>query len=48
MLIEVDGEKATITFKGHGPSCCDKMGQSAFAAMDQMVCESSGCKTVSC
>ena len=47
MLVEVDGGKATITFKGHGPSCCGKTGQSAFAAMDQMVYESSGRKTVS-
>jgi len=48
MLIEIDGEKATITFKGHGPSCCDKTGESTFAAMDQMVCDSLSCKTVLC
>ena len=48
MLIEIDGKKATITFKGHGPSCCDKTGESTFAAMDQMVCDSSSCKTVLC
>jgi len=48
MLIEIDGEKASITFKGHGPSCCDKTGQSTFAPMDQMVCDSTGCKTVLC
>jgi hypothetical protein len=48
ILVEVDGEKATITFKGNGPSYSDKTGQLAFAALDQMVCESSGCKTVSC
>jgi hypothetical protein len=48
MLIEVDGEKATITFKGRGLSCHEKTDQLAFVPMDQMVCESSGCKTVSC
>src|SRR5262249_3522797 len=48
VLIEIDGEKATITFKGHGPSCCDKTGESTFAAMDQMVCDSSACKNVLC
>src|SRR6516162_2696407 len=39
MLIEVDGNKATITFKGRGLSCRDKTGQVAFVPMDQMVCE---------
>ena len=48
VLIEVDGDRATITFKGRGPSCCEKTGQSVFAPMDQMVCEPAGCKTISC
>jgi Calcineurin-like phosphoesterase len=48
MLIEVDRDKATITFKGRGLSCRDKTGQLAFVPMDQMVCKPSGCKTVSC
>jgi hypothetical protein len=48
MLIEVDGDKATIAFKVRGLSCRDKTGQFAFVPMDQMVCKPSGCKTVSC
>ena len=49
ILIEVDGDKsATITFKGAPPSLVDKTGPAAFAAMDQIVCDSSGCKTLSC
>jgi len=48
-LIEVDGDKsATVTFKGVPPSLMDKTGPTTFAAMDQIVCDASGCKSLTC
>jgi hypothetical protein len=46
ILVVVDEKQATITFKGALPYGCDKGDKFTFTAMDQMVCDGSGCKTV--
>jgi hypothetical protein len=47
ILIEVDGNNTTITFKGAAASDCSETGLLTFKPMDKIVCELSGCKTVS-
>jgi hypothetical protein len=45
ILVEVDGNKATITFKGAKASDCEA-GQLSFVPMDEIICGPVGCKTV--
>ena len=46
VLIEVENNRATITFKGVKAETCSETDQFAFKPIDQMVCDASGCKTV--
>jgi len=48
LSIVADENQATITFMGASPSFFNKTGKVRFAPMDQIVCDKSGCKTVSC
>lgn len=47
ILVEVDGDKATITFKAAAGCNCSETGRLTFKAMDKIVCEPSGCRTLS-
>ena len=47
-LITVDGDKATITFKGALPTAFSQTGTVTFAPMDQIVCDLEGCRTMFC
>ena len=48
ILITVDGDKATITFKGALPTAFSQTGTVTFAPMDQIVCDLEGCRTMFC
>jgi hypothetical protein len=48
ILITVDGDKATITFKGAPPTAFSQTATVTFAPMDQIVCDREGCRTKFC
>jgi hypothetical protein len=45
VLIEVEKEKATISFKGTAVTNCDERCPLSFAKLDEIVCRPSGCET---
>jgi hypothetical protein len=48
VLIKVEGDQATVTFKGAPASCFGTTGLVKFEPLDEIVCGSLGCKSVCC